>query len=85
MPSDDLLWDSRFRRLNKILADELERLFPNDDALAKKIQELYELYEFGPIGYLKLAKNGRIRSVNLAAAILLRSPRAELIGQSLNG
>ena len=83
MPSDDLLWDSRFRRLNKILADELERLFPNDDALAKKIQELYELYEFGPIGYLKLAKNGRIRSVNLAAAILLGSPRAELIDQSL--
>ena len=42
-----------------------------------------DLYEFAPVGYLTIDRDGGIRQVNLAGARLLGLERARLIGGSL--
>ena len=84
MPSDNTLWDDRLQQeIKRFFVEEIQRVLPDDTAVLKKVKEVYELYELGPIGYLQLAKDGRIRSLNLAAAIMLGRSRAELNGRSL--
>jgi len=78
MASDD--WLEIDRLLQQF--SEYSQGAPLNVAVARKIRELYDLYEFSPAGYLKLDKNGRIRSANLTAAFMLKIHRSELIGQS---
>jgi len=51
---------------------------------AETLQEKYvELYDFAPIGYFSLDKNGRILRVNLTGAALLGVERSRLVSRSL--
>ena len=52
-------------------------------SVLERIEELVDLYEFSPAGYLNLDKNGRIQKANLTVTDMLGTPRAEIIGQSL--
>ena len=44
-----------------------------------------ELYDFAPLGYLTLGRDGAISKVNLAGADLLGVERARLVGRRLWG
>jgi len=47
------------------------------------LEQYSDLYEFAPIGYLTLGRDGTIREANLMAASLLGIPRAELVKKPL--
>jgi PAS domain S-box-containing protein len=84
MISDDLRLINRLRQhLEKAALEDYSLKGVDRPGILKRIQELLDFYEFAPASYLKLDKNGRIRSSNLTATVLLRTPRAELIGKSL--
>jgi PAS domain S-box-containing protein len=50
-------------------------------ALLERIDVLQDFYDFSPVGYLTLDKNGRILEANLTAAIILKVVRKEINGQ----
>lgn len=53
---------------------------------AESLLEKYTaLYDFAPVGYLTLDRNGFIQSVNRAGAELLKVDRGHLLGQSFAG
>jgi PAS domain S-box-containing protein len=47
------------------------------------LEHYTELYDFAPVGYLILGRDGAIRKVNLAGADLLGVERARLVGRRL--
>ena len=57
--------------------DELRRAY---DALAESRDRYVDLYEFAPIGYLILSREGLISEINLNGATLLRAGRRKLVG-----
>lgn len=57
---------------------ELER---TRNELESALERYTELYDFAPVGYFTLARDGSIYSVNLAGADLLGIPRARLLGR----
>lgn len=57
---------------------ELER---TRDELEAALERYTDLYDFAPVGYLTLARDGGIYSANLAGADLLGVPRARLLGR----
>lgn len=59
---------------------ELER---TRDELASSLARYTDLYDFAPVGYLSLDRDGTILSVNLYGADLLGVPRARLLGRRL--
>lgn len=42
-----------------------------------------ELYDFAPVGYFTLKRNGEIEKTNLTGAVMLGQPRAKLLGRRL--
>jgi PAS domain S-box-containing protein len=67
---------------------ELEAQKEELQRIRRELQEsrdrFSELYDYAPIGYLTLDREGRITQVNLAAAELLRQPRDTLVGLELS-
>ncbi len=57
---------------------ELER---TRDELEAALERYTDLYDFAPVGYFTLARDGGIYSANLAGADLLGVPRARLLGR----
>lgn len=53
------------------------------DALAAGLEKYTELYDFAPVGYVTLDRQGTIRGANLAASALLGIERARIIQQPL--
>ena len=53
---------------------------PNDDLLFKKYRFLFD---FAPIGYLIIDRDGVIHELNLSAAITLNAPRSGLAGRPI--
>lgn len=51
------------------------------DALEKALAMYTELYDFAPVGYFTLTRDGSIQSVNLSGADLLGSEQSRLRGQ----
>jgi PAS domain S-box-containing protein len=47
------------------------------------LERYAELYDFAPVGYLTLGRDGAIRQVNLTGARLLGAARARLVGRRL--
>lgn len=52
------------------------------DEVEKALGEYSDLYDFAPIGYVTLDRDGTIRTANLTAASLLGIERARLLGRS---
>lgn len=60
-----------------------EKLQRNEHELSRSQQRYAKLYDFAPIGYLTLNKEGYIIESNLTTARLLGIPRMEVIGRRL--
>lgn len=53
------------------------------DEVEAALERYTDLYDFAPVGYFSLARDGGIYSANLAGADLLGVPRARLLGRRL--
>ena len=53
------------------------------EKLERTLEQYTDLYDFAPVGYFTLARDGTIRTVNLAGAALLGMERAHLIEKRL--
>jgi PAS domain S-box-containing protein len=60
--------------------EELQQVRSEIEAV---LEQYSDLYEFAPVGYLTLDRDGTIREANLMAASLLGIPRAELVKKPL--
>jgi hypothetical protein len=61
-----------------------EQLEQNRDELTHALERYVERYEFAPVAFLAVAREGMIIEGNLAAAGLLEMEQAALIGQRLD-
>ncbi|MEO8198730.1 MAG: PAS domain-containing protein [Thermoanaerobaculia bacterium] len=74
------------RLLHELQVHKIELEMQNEElrearsALEKAVAGLTELYDFAPAGYFSLDREGMIVQSNLAAATLLGTPRAQLVG-----
>jgi PAS domain S-box-containing protein len=71
------------RQLKGLVFEESAQTGSEQATALKRIEELVDLYEFSPAGYLNLDKNARIQTGNMTATHMLGVPSEELIGQSL--
>jgi len=55
------------------------------DEMESLLDKYTDLYDFAPIGYFSLTKQGRIQEVNLTGAALLGTERSGLINRPLSG
>ena len=75
------------RLLHELQVHEIELELQNAelararDELEAALEKYTDLYDFAPVGYLTLARDGSIYSANLAGADLLGVPRARLLGR----
>jgi len=71
----------------KLKNEELSRCHETIEAARRKYETLYRNYasffNFAPIGYLVIDRDGVIHDINLAAAILLNAPKDRLIGRCI--
>ncbi len=67
--------------------DELSKSRDTVEAARHEYEKLYRnyagLFNFAPIGYLVIDRDGVIHEINLAAAILLNAPRSRLTGRCI--
>jgi diguanylate cyclase (GGDEF)-like protein/PAS domain S-box-containing protein len=54
------------------------------DRLEQGLEKYTDLYDFSPVGYFTLTRNGTIQDVNLTGATLLTMDRAPLVGRRLS-
>lgn len=54
------------------------------DEVESILEHYTELYDFAPVGYCTLGRDGAIRRINLIGAILLGEPRAKLLNRRLS-
>ena len=84
------------RLINEIQVNQTELEMQNDElvkardtieAARQKFEKLYRnyagLFNFAPIGYLVIDRDGMIQEINLAAAISLNAPRGRLTGRRI--
>lgn len=64
----------------EIVNEELRR---SQNMAEQSADKYMELYDFAPVGYLSLTKNGQIDGLNLQAASLLKKERSFLINKEL--
>jgi PAS domain S-box-containing protein len=72
------------RLIHELEAHKLELEHQNKElreAKAKLEANYSELYDFAPVGYFTLDRNGNMENTNLTGAIMLGQPRAQLLGQ----
>jgi PAS domain S-box-containing protein len=69
--------------LKKFLFEQDHVSAVSDDILLRRFWELYDFYEFSPVGFLMLDRDALIRAANLRSAALFGVPRADFLGQSL--
>ncbi|MEP6894606.1 MAG: GGDEF domain-containing protein, partial [Chloroflexota bacterium] len=77
------------RLIHKLQVHQVELEMQNEElvrwrAEAEEVYRQYtDLYDFAPVGYLTLARDGKIHEINLAGANLLGMERGNLIKRSL--
>jgi PAS domain S-box-containing protein len=72
------------RLIHELEVHKVELILQNEelrDARAELEANYNELYDFAPVGYFTLKRNGDIENANLTGAIMLGQPRAQLLGQ----
>lgn len=60
-----------------------EELQESREQVEAGLERYTDLYDFAPVGYLTLGRDGAIRQVNLTASLLLGVERAQLAGRRL--
>lgn len=81
--------DSGLQVLHELRQHQIEleiqnrELRESQQALEDARDHYAELYDFAPVGYLSLDRNGIIRNLNLTAAALLGRERSHLVGRPL--
>lgn len=82
--------DNAQRLLHDLQLHKIELEIQNRDlresqqSLEETRNRYAELYDFAPVGYLSLDRNGMIGHLNLTAAALLGKPRTQLLGTPLS-
>ena len=77
------------RLLHELQVHQVELEMQNDelrkarDEMEAGLEKYSDLYDFAPVGYLTLDREGAIDEANLASASLLKIPRAALVKQRL--
>lgn len=77
------------RLLQELLVQQIELELQNEELVSRRgeieaaLARYTDLYDFAPVGYATLAPDGTLTQTNLAGALLLGSPRAELEGKRL--
>ena len=81
--------DAEVRRLvHELQVHQIELELQNEELqqaglAAREAAEKYtELYDFAPVGYFSLDREGRITEANLASAAMLGLPRSRFVGRS---
>lgn len=78
----DLVQELQIRQIE--LEMQNEELCRMQDELRASRQKYADLYEFAPLGYLTLTREGIIVEVNFLARLWLAQPRNELIGRKFS-
>ena len=88
--ADGTPWDADTARLvHELQVHQIELELQNDELIAARAEaeaallRFSDLYDFAPVGYITLVRNGAIEQINLHAARLLGGARAELQGRRL--
>lgn len=77
------------RVVHELQVHQIELEMQNEELLVARAEledalgRLTDLYDHAPVGYLNLDTAGRVRTLNFAAAHLLRGERSQLTGRSL--
>ena len=85
----DLSEDAMRRLLHELQVNQIELELQNQELCQTRneveavLENYTELYDFAPVGYCTLDKNGTVRRVNLTGASLLGEPRSKLINRAL--
>ena len=78
-PVEDLLHELRLLQIE--LEKQNETLRQSQLALGESRDRYADLYEFAPVGYLTLTRDGLISDINLTGAALLKEDRKKLINR----
>jgi PAS domain S-box-containing protein len=87
-PADKTLADSQ-RLLHELQVHQIELEMQNAELMKSRnemevlLDKYTDLYDFAPIGYFSLTRQGRIQEVNLTGATLLGTERALLMNRPL--
>jgi PAS domain S-box-containing protein len=79
------------RLLHELQVHQVELELQNEELrqsraeVEKGLERYTDLYDFAPVGYLTLGRDGKIRQVNLTGALLLGVERARLAGRRFGG
>ncbi|MEO8140541.1 MAG: ATP-binding protein [Gemmatimonadota bacterium] len=88
--ADGTPWDVDTARLvHELQVHQIELELQNDELIAARAEaeaallRYSDLYDFAPVGYITLARNGAIEQINLHGARLLGAARADVVGRRL--
>ncbi|WP_010585546.1 PAS domain-containing sensor histidine kinase [Schlesneria paludicola] len=77
------------RLLHELQVHQIELEMQNEELRESRLQlekltaQMTDLYDFAPIGYVTLGVDGVIKQANLAAAELIETERAQMVGRKL--
>jgi len=80
--------DETRRLLHELQVHQIELVMQNvelrqaRDEIERSLEKYADLYDFAPVGYVTLGRDGTIRGANLTVATLLGIERSRLLGQS---
>ncbi len=89
VPDETLAWETR-KLIHELRVHQVELELQNEELRLAQVElevtkdRYQDLYDFAPVGYFTLGKNGVIQEVNLRGAAMLGMERGTLIGKKLS-